>query len=656
MVTEQDGQPLARRQFIETGAAAGLGLLMNPSGKIDTMAQPLKTESRFERCIVLGMDGLDPRLIAKLMREDKLPNFAALANEGTFGPLQTSNPVMSPVAWSSIATGAGPGHHGIFDFLHRDPKNYMPYISLRKSSVGLLGTRYEKARQADGFWRYTSDAGIPTTVIRWPVTFPPEKVKGCFLSGLGVPDLLGTEGQYAFYTTDPVPKDDPSSHNVIQVHWESAQSDTIRTVLKGPMIGRGRTAEIPLTLRRKNSGTCLLQIGGNPLIEAHRSEWTPWIKVTFKAGFSRICGMVRFILLEAASQLKLLACPIHLDPTNPAFDISYPDEYARSLSERIGAFHTLGMPEMVHPLSHRRYGFDEFLAQVQAVRTERREMFLAELDRFDKGLFAFVFDHTDRIQHAFWATRDRVHPMYDTAEAQSYHHVIEDMYQDMDGCLGEVIKKTDRRTLLLTVSDHGFGSFRRQVHLNRWLVDNGFMHLTGSRGTGGRGLFQDVDWQNTKAYAVGFSSIYLNLAGREGSGIVKRDERLPELLEELGSKLQTLMDPGTGNRVVRKVYPGGRIYADGPLAKDAPDLVVGFEPGYRASWQTALGAAPAKLVEDNKSRWSGDHIFDPETMAGIILSNARLAGPHRRSIDVSPTVLTALGLDRPAHMTGRNLL
>lgn len=620
------------------------------------MANPSKAGPRFERCIVLGMDGLDPRIVAELMKDSKLPNFTRLANEGTFAPLQTSNPVMSPVAWSNIATGAGPGHHGIFDFLHRDPKTYMPYISLRKSSTGLLGTKYEKARQVDGFWRYTSDAGIPTTVLRWPVTFPPEKVNGRFLSGLGVPDLLGTEGQYAFYTTEPISKDDPSPHNVIQVRWQPDEVDTIRTSLKGPMIGRGRTAETPLTIRRRNLGTCLLQVGDNALIEANHGEWTPWVKVIFRAGLSRVFGMVRFILLEAESQLKLLVCPIHLDPANPAFDISCPAEYARSLSEKIGAFHTLGMPEMVHPLSHGRYGFDEFLAQVQAVRTERKQVFLTELEQFDKGLFAFVFDHTDRIQHAFWATRDPAHPMRDAAETQSYGHVIEDMYQEMDACLGEAIKRADRRTLLLTVSDHGFDSFRRQVHLNRWLVDNGYMRLKGPQNAEGRGLFQDVDWRNTRAYAVGFSSIYLNLAGREGNGIVQRDGQSPDLLEDIVSKLRAQVDPDNGNRIIRSVYLSSRIYAGSPLVDDAPDLVVGFEAGYRASWQTALGGAPPLLIEDNKSRWSGDHIFDPNLVPGIVLSNVRLHGDSYQGIDVAPTILAGLGVMEAEHMTGRDLL
>ncbi len=656
-VTRARNHPqMARRRFLRATAAVGLSLSGNISQRTSTMANRLKTEPRFERCLVLGMDGLDPQVIAALMSANKLPNFAGLARDGTFGTLQTSNPVMSPVAWSNIATGAGPGHHGIFDFLHRNPDDYMPYISLRKSSGGVFGTRYEPARQVDGFWRHTSEAGLPTTVLRWPVTFPPEKVNGRFLCGLGVPDLLGTEGQYAFYTTEPVPQDDPSPHNIIHVRWEPAEAGTIRTVLKGPMIGRNHPAEIDLIVDRQTSETCRLRVGDQPAIEIHRRQWTPWTKVAFRVGLSRIHGMVKLLLLEAGLQFRLLASPIHLDPAKPAFDISYPAVYARDLHDRIGAFHTLGMPEMVHPLSHRRYGYDEFLAQVQAVRTERKEMFLAELERFDGGVFAFVFDHTDRIQHAFWATRDPGHPMYDAAEARSYHRIIEDTYREMDTCLGQALERVDGRTLLLVVSDHGFGTFRKQIHLNRWLVDNGFMRLNGSPQAAGRGLFQDVDWHDTRAYAVGFSSIYLNLAGREPGGIVKRQEQARGLQEEISAKLHAVVDPDTGQRVIHRAYLGSQIYAGSPLVDKAPDLVVGFEPGYRASWQTALGGTPARLVEDNKSRWSGDHIFDPNLMPGIIFSSAKLAGQTYRGIDIAPTVLGCFGLPKPGHMMGKNLL
>ncbi len=96
------------------------------------------------------------------------------------------------------------------------------------------------------------------------------------------------------------------------------------------------------------------------------------------------------------------------------------------------------------------------------------------------------------------------------------------MYLQMDNILCKALERVDNETVLFVVSDHGFASFRRQVHLNRWLIENGYMHLKESDDREGSGLFRDVDWQKTRAYAVGFASIYINIAGREGSGIVKR--------------------------------------------------------------------------------------------------------------------------------------
>lgn len=647
---------MTRRKFLEqttaTGTALTLYSLLNTSCDRGKMNH-IKRKQSYERCIILGMDGLDPQIMTGLIKDNKLPNFTKLANEGTFVPLRTSNPVMSPVAWSNIATGAGPEYHGIFDFLHRDPVNYMPYLSLRKSSTGIFGTRYKKARQCDGFWRYTSDTEIPTTVIRWPVTFPPERVTGRFLSGLGVPDLLGSEGQYRYYTTEMVSKNDPSPDSVVHVVWEEER--VIRTSLKGPMISQHRHTELPLVIKTGNSDSVTIDLADTPIIEARCGRWTPWIKIAFKVGLRRIRGMVRFLLLESEPHLKLFVYPINIDPANQTFSITYPVDFGQQLEDTIGTFHTLGMPVMVHPFSHKRYGFTEFLSQVEIISNERTEMFLNELDHFDKGLLAFVFDHTDRLQHALWVTRDPQHPVYNEKEAKQYRNVINEMYQQMDNILSKAIERADNETALFVVSDHGFASFRRQVHLNRWLIENGYMHLKESDDREGSGLFRDVDWQKTRVYALGFASIYINLAGREGSGIVKRGKEYDELCREIAARLEPLTDPENGCPVVHRVYRSSQIYAGGPLMDKAPDLLAGLKPGYRFSWQTALGAAPTKLIEDNTSRWSGDHIFDPTFMSGILLSNRKISTKNPRGIDIAPTVLDCLGLAQPDHMTGSSL-
>lgn len=613
----------------------------------------IKQKQNCEQCLILGMDGLDPQILTRLMQNNKLPNFTRLANQGTFTPLCTSNPAMSPVAWSNIASGAGPEHHGIFDFLHRDPEKYMPYFSLRNSSVGLLGTRYKTARQCDAFWKYTSDAGIPTTVIRWPVTFPAEKVTGRFLSGLGTPDLLGSEGQYCYYTTKVISENDPSPHNVIHVNREGG---IVRTFLKGPAVGRHEYAKLPLIISRKNTDVVSIDMGNTSTIEANRRQWTPWVKIVFKIGLQRICGMVRFLLIESEPDFKLFVSPINMVPGNQAFRFTSPAEFGRELEEKIGCFHTLGMPEMIHPLSHKRYGFDEFLGQVEIISNERTEMFFGELDRFNNGLLAFVFDHTDRLQHALWATRDFHHPSFNKREAKLYGNVINQMYQQMDEILGNVIERVGNETTLFVVSDHGFASFKHQVHLNRWLIENKYMHLKESNHKEGEGLFKDVDWQKTKAYAMGFASMYINLGGRESGGIVKSGIEYNELCREIAAKLENFTDLEKSNRVVHRAYPRDQVYTNGPLACKGPDILVGLNLGYRFSWQTALGGAPTKLIEDNISKWSGDHIFDPSFMSGILLSNIKLNSKHPRSIDIAPTVLDCLGITQPAHMTGNTLL
>ena len=643
-----------RREFLRLGlcslaALGALGTFFCVRGCRESGRTTVS--GKFKRVIVLGMDGLDPNLLEQFMADGILPNFSRLAREGSFKQLQVGNPAMTPVVWSDVATGATSGQHGIFDFLHRDPKTYIPMISFRKDTISLGTTKYHQPRAREGFWAYTSEAGIPTGVLRWPVTFPAESVKGNFLSGLGVPDLLGTEGIYTYYTTAPDPND-RSPDNVTAVSW---QGNTIRISIKGPATGKNKFATLSLQITKNNRRAATIQIEGCPAIQATVGQWTPWAKISFKLGFRRLCGMVKFLMTEVEPNLRLYASPINLDPSHQVFPFTYPQEFGSQLENQLGPFHTLGMPERVHPLTHGRYNPEAFLDEVQAIHREQTKMLENELSHLDSGILAFVYGHPDRVQHTFWSTRDPQHPAYDPEEARKYGDVIPQTYRQMDEALSIVLSKTDNKTLLLVLSDHGFGSFRRSVHLNRWLIENGFMNLRNTNGQEGRGIFQDVDWSRTRAYALGFTSIYLNMAGREGQGIVSAGAEAEKLRQEIIERLIQLKDPDSDEPVVHRVYVGKEIYP-GPQAENGPDLVVGFRPGYRASWQTALGGAPLELIEDNKTRWTGDHLFDPSFVPGILLSNQKINSTDPNVLDIAPTVLQALGLAKPTHLAGHSLL
>ena len=608
---------------------------------------------RIDRVIVLGVDGLDPGILETLMDAGDLPAFSNIKERGSYRRLATSNPSQSPVAWSTIATGSNPGYHGIFDFITRSPERYLPEHSIVKvNPKNLLARRssiFLPVRKGTPFWAITSQAGIPTTVLRWPVTFPPEEINGRMLSGLGMLDLKGSVGRYTFYTTGTLSEDPDRKGDVVPISYEGS---TIKTVISGP-----DKSKVPMEIHiDEDHSTATITIQGiSCAIKV--GEWGDWMKLRFILGpFRNVSGICRFYLYSMKPELRLYLSPIQVDPEKPAFPISYPDEYATDLATSIGTYNTLGIPEDTNSLSDGCLDDEAFLSHCDDIMIEREKMLWHELERFKEGLFAFVFDTTDRIQHIYWSTRDAEHPAYNETYAKKYRNVIEDYYRRVDKILLRVLESVDQKTVILIMSDHGFTSFRRAVHLNTWLVQNGLMVLKKpAADSQGDPLFKNVIWERTKAYAVGFSSLYLNLKGREGKGIVSPGDEAEQLKRKIAGVLISLRDPKTGGTVIRNVYTREELYS-GPYVSDAPDLVIGFEPYYRASWQTAIGGIPPKIIEDNQKRWSGDHLLDAQCVPGIFLINKKISALHPKVIDIAPTILACFQIPQPETMEGTPLI
>lgn len=608
---------------------------------------------RVDKVIALGIDGLDPNILERLMDAGDLPSFSSVKEAGSYRRLATSNPSQSPVAWSTIATGSNPGYHGIFDFITRQPENYLPIHSIVKfNPKNLLARRssmFLPARRGTPFWKITSEANIPTTVIRWPITLPPEGIKGNMLSGLGVLDLKSSAGRYTFYTTGTVQDDPDRKGDVILL---SSDSNEINTTIRGP-----NKSQVPMkiSLANEDSSATIIVDGESTTIK--EGEWSDWVQVRFSIGPLRnISGICRFHLESIKPQLKLYLSSIQVDPEKPAFPITHPDEYATELAHKIGSYSTLGIPEDTNALTDGCLDDEAFLSLCDDITAEREKMLWHELEHFKQGLLAFLFDTTDRIQHIYWSTRDPEHPAYNEVYAKKYGNVIEDYYRGADKILRRVLEYVDQQTVICIMSDHGFTSFRRAVNLNSWLVQNGLMVLRRpALDSQGDPLFKNVVWGKTKAYAIGFSSIYLNLRGREGKGIVNPGQEAEQLKKKIADVLTSLRDPKTGKPVIRNVYTKEELYS-GPCFGEAPDLIVGFEPHYRASWQTAIGGVPPKILEDNQKKWSGDHIFDAECIPGIFLINRKTSVPHPSVIDIAPTILDCFQIPKLESMEGTSLL
>lgn len=615
---------------------------------------------QYKRVILLGIDGLDPKIVSSLMEEGKLNNFINLAKSGVYLPLTTSNPAQSPVAWASIATGNNPGYHGIFDFLCRRPNDYMPELAItRPNPKNIFGKRenmFLPVIQGEAFWDYISEHGIPAIVIRWPMTFQPKENKAYLYAGLGVPDIKGGLGRYTFYTTKLLPKDSEGIEKVVKVEL---RDNVIKTFIEGPNVTKLTSREPAKTdflIKLLDEKRIEIEIGETKTILT-RHKWSEWIEIKFKLGFMKsITGIVKFYLCNIKPEFELYMTPVQVNPKDPAFVISTPDNYVKELASALGYFYTLGMPEDTKALEEGRIDEEAFISMCDEIITEQEKILWHEIKRFKEGLFACVFFSTDRVQHMFWATIDPLHPLYEKNYAEKYSHVIKDFYCRMDRIVGDMMQYIDDKTAFIVFSDHGFTSFRRAVHLNSWLVENGFMSLTKKitpSDKDGGGLFRFVKWEKTYAYALGFGSIYLNIKGREKQGIVNPEEA-ESVKEKIINGLKKLKDPKHNVKVIKSIYKSHDIY-NGKCISNAPDLIVGFNDGYRVSWQTAVGGAPPGIIEDNKKKWSGDHIVDPSIVPGILFANFPVNKSDIHQIDIGPTVLSFFGISSQ-NMRGKSMI
>ncbi len=516
-----------------------------------------------EKVIVLGIDGMDPGILVRLVDAGRMPNFGRLMKDGHFRPLKTSIPPQSPVAWSNFITGMNPGGHGIFDFIHRDPATLSPYLSTSRTEEGsyslslgswrvpLSAGRVNLLRRGRAFWEVLSQNGIPSTILRVPANFPPAGRSAYQLSGMGTPDLQGTYGTFSFYTQEPEPRDsDVSGGKIFPLkvhdrHFEAqlmGPPNTFRTsrtqasaAFEGTVDPENRVVRIKL-----QDHQFLLQEG----------SWSEWIEVEFELVpfIHSVQGICRFYLKEVDPYLKIYVTPVNIHPASPALPISNPADYSHQMCEQIGLFSTLGIPEDTKALSSKVLEDEEFLQQADGVFQEELRMLDYGLRNFHQGLFFFYLGRLDQLSHMFWRTMDPQHPTY--RENSSHAEVILDGYVEMDKVLGQVLEKSDDQTTLLVMSDHGFAPFYRSFHLNSWLKEQGYISLIDfSEG----GMLRNVDWSQSRAYGFGFNGLYVNLYGREPRGIVRAGADREALLEEISAKLLELRDPESGGR---SGYPG----------------------------------------------------------------------------------------------------
>jgi predicted AlkP superfamily phosphohydrolase/phosphomutase len=637
---------LASRAFSRRARIAPVALALGIAGGCSDPARDVSV-------IVLGFDGMDPKFIER--HKDVLPNLQRLADQGGFSELETVMPPQSPVAWSTVITGLMPGGHGVFDFVHRDPYDMSPFSSMAEAIppeytleigdwvIPLDAGETVPLRRGKAFWEVLAENNVPSTMMKMPTDFPPLPAEGGAVSGMGTPDMLGSFGTFQFFTDDPdefvlgeVSGGEINRVDVIQNHVEAEILGPVNSFL----------AEEPRTEARVSvdvdpiSRAARIEIEDDVLV-LKEGDWSEWVHIDFELIPYALSasGMVRLYLKEVHPHFKLYVSPVQIDPTAPEVQISWPDDYAAELAEAGGPFYTQGMAEETKGLSAHVLTRPEFVEQSNIVYDEEIALYEHLLGQYRGGLMFYYFSTTDQAAHMLWG---------------DYEEMLVPIYEKADAVVGHTLDTIDDDTELIIISDHGFARFDREVHLNRWLMDEGFLTLDDPENVGGDLGFVHVDWEETTAYAMGLNGLYLNLEGREDGGIVAEAE-VAELKKKITNRLLKFTDPESGKPVVERVYDPSEEF-EGEEMEYAPDLLVGFAPGYRMSPATGLGAVPHVAINDNPDEWIGDHCMAHENVPGVLFSNRPITGDKPRLHDIPVTVLTAFGVTPPADMVGQNVI
>lgn len=667
------------RTLIGLSASLCLALGCSDKSQQGTPAAPAQQELKGEsargekptqpagRVVILGFDGVDPRWLETWSKEGKLPSIKKLMDQHAgrgYHTLGSTNPPQSPVAWTTFATGTLPGDHGIFDFIARsqNPSTKGLPVTLKVATtsfeVPASGPPVARnLRTGVPFWQLLGNDGVKVVALNVPYSFPPDPMReGRMLSGLGVPDLRETNSTFTYVgseVTDEQRAHPPGGGVMIKLAMSGGVG---RFALEGPSVpgGKGERMSLPVEVRKGDKGAMDISVSGKTYSVPLQS-FSDFIEVEFAHGSAHVRGLLRLLPLEQGKRTRLFITPISFDPRDPYSPISHPRAFSGQLAQQLGhLYKTVGWDHDTSALNAEVIEEDAFLTDMDDIEKDRSLMLQKQLAQNDFDLLIWVSTATDRVAHMFYRLTDPGHPRYDAALAKRYGDAILKEYQRMDRTVGEVLSQLKPDDTLLVISDHGFHSYRRGLHVNQWLRSQGLLALRNGATSADREFLIDVDWSKTKAYAVGTGQIYFNLKGRERDGIVTQDE-VKALTAQIHDGLTALRDKERGDAVVvRNVYPGDIF--KGRRAADAPDLQMGFAENYRTSWETILGGIPSGLFADNEKKWSGDHAAsDVAETSGVVLANRPITKPDPHIADIAPTAHALFHKQSPSQYVGKPL-
>lgn len=660
------------QQLMSLAALPGVGMLL---GDKAFGAEATTRANKRGRVIILGFDGVEPTIAEAMLKAGELPNLARLRDQGSYQRLLSAYPPQSPTAWSSFATCTNAGQHGIYDFIRRDPKDYKPSLGfgmMKSAQLSADGTVTKPAefinyRKGQTFWSVADAHGVACKLLAVPYATPPEDLKhGRMLCGLDIPDIRGTQSTYFSFSDQHKEQKNVAGGVELPLVFDGDTATVsvpgIRKPQDKPPTGVPQKAtfiEVPLKLtvdRQAHTATVEVQ---EKTVQLKAGAWSNWVEWTFQVTPNyAVRAISRFWAAELGDAVRIYMTCLQVHPKAPMLRISTPPEYAGQLADKYGLHKTVGWAYDTKALQQDVLSEEAYISDELESMDWQARLMLDELAEGNFELLIAGWTATDRAGHMYWRFRDAKHSRYNAEGAKKYGRTLEDTYTKMDEIVGKAMEKLAPDDLLLVMSDHGLKAFRRGFSVNTWLVRNGYLVLNGqsdpATAATDEKFMSAFDWAKTKAYSLGFGSVFLNLQGREGKGIVTPEEA-PALLAELREKLLAITDPESGEKVFSAVQLQSELFHGSALA-DAPDIGLGYADGYQTDKQSAAGAVPKELFSNNDDKWSAEHAAIAAAEApGILFSNQKLSGDPA-IVDLGPTALSYMDIPVPGTFEGRSLL
>ena len=297
--------------------------------------------------IILGFDAFDPTFFEDLLQKGKLPNLARFLSLDGYRRFEVTNPPQSEVSWTSIATGLNPGGHGIFDFVHRDPNTYTPFVSLLPTKKGFGGIQYTQPFSAQTLFDQAARKGYPAISLFWPATFParPDSLVKS-IPGLGTPDILGKLGVGTFFSSD---KGNVNGDRKTPVeNLQSTGKDQFQASIHGPSKAKGggeEAARLPFEFEILDDQTAEFRVDKQK-IKLQIGKWSPIISLKFKMGtFVKVHALTKVILTSLEPEINLYFLPLQINPLHSPWHYAVPPKFVKNIWNVNGPYLTIGWPQ-----------------------------------------------------------------------------------------------------------------------------------------------------------------------------------------------------------------------------------------------------------------------------------------------------------------------